>query len=92
MGSELSCPCAGKNLEEMNTPKPLIDTETDSIKFKTRLDTEDILYNYNYGLTKINLIRTCDLEKFFNSRSLLKVQNRKEVKIEFKISGKWILW
>lgn len=88
MGSELSCPCAGANLDEMNTPKPSTDNETDAIKFKTRLGTEDILYNYNYGQTKINLIRTCDLEKFFNSRSLLKVQNRKEVKIIFNISGK----
>ena len=77
MGAELSCPCAVQNIEEMNTPKPL--TETDSVKFKQRLETEDILYNYSYGLTKINLIRTSHLEKFFNSRSLLKLQNRKEV-------------
>lgn len=77
MGSELSCPCAGKAIDETNTPKPLNDF--DSIKFKTKLDTEDILYNYSYGLTKINLIKTSNLEKFFNSRSLLKLQNRKEV-------------
>jgi hypothetical protein len=78
MGSELSCPCAGKELEETNIPKPI--NEADSIKFKARLENEDILYNYSYGLTKINLIRTGNLEKFFNSRSLLKLQNRKEVK------------
>jgi hypothetical protein len=78
MGSELSCPCTGREIDETNTPKPL--NETDSIKFKVRLESEDILYNYSYGLTKINLIRTCNLEKFFNSRSLLKLQNRKEVK------------
>ena len=78
MGSELSCPCAGVSLEENNTPKPL--AEYDSVKFKVRLDNEDILYNYSYGLTKINLVKTCNMEKFFNSRSLLKLQNRKEVK------------
>jgi hypothetical protein len=77
MGSELSCPCQGKEIDEINTPKP--SNETDTIKFKARLDNEDILYNYSYGLTKINLIRTSNLEKFFNSRSLLKLQNRKEV-------------
>lgn len=85
MGSELSCPCAGKSIDDMNNPKPT--NESDPIQFKTRLEAEDILYNYTYGLTKINLIRTCDLEKFFNSRSLLKLQNRKEVKISLNIKN-----
>ena len=78
MGSELSCPCAGKTLDELDNPKPSL-TDPDAVKFKAKLENEDILYNYSYGLTKINLVRTCDIEKFFNSRSLLKLKNRKEV-------------
>ena len=51
MGSELSCPCAGKTMEPDNTPKP--QTETQSVNIKTRFEESDILYNYNYGMTKI---------------------------------------
>lgn len=77
MGSELSCPCAGKTMEPENVPKQL--SESQSVNLKTRFEESDILYNYNYGLTKINLIKTCNLEKYFNCRSLLKLANRKEV-------------
>jgi len=78
MGSELSCPCTGKTLEPENTPKQP-QTESQSVNLKSRFEESDILYNHSYGLTKINLIKTSNLEKFFNCRSLLKVANRKEV-------------
>jgi hypothetical protein len=77
MGSELSCPCTDRTIDIEKEPKTA--SETESIKIKTRIDDEDILYNYNYGLTKINLIKTSNLEKFFNCRALLKLPNRKEV-------------
>jgi len=77
MGSELSCPCADRTIDQDKDPKTPLESE--QIKIKTRIDEDDILYNYNYGLTKINLIKTSNLEKFFNCRSLLKLPNRKEV-------------
>jgi hypothetical protein len=77
MGSELSCPCAGKTMEPENIPKQL--SETQSVYLKTRFEESDILYNYSYGLTKINLIKTSNLENFFSCRGLLKLANRKEV-------------
>lgn len=82
MGSDLSCPCAGKTMEPDNTPTPL--TETQSVNLKSRFEESDILYSYIYGLTKINLIKTSNLEKFFKCRSLLKLANRKEVFIIFR--------
>lgn len=86
MGNDISCPCTGKTHEDLATPNPdnNKNNQYESINFKAKLESDDILYHYSYGLTKINLIRTCNLEAFFNSRHLLKVNKKKEVKINLK--------
>lgn len=78
MGNDLACPCTTKELDEIATPKEDL-TENEILNFKVKLQSEDILYHYSYGLTKLNLIRTCDLEKFFSSKNLLKLNRKKYV-------------
>jgi len=77
MGSELSCPCAGKTIESENVPQPIAENQT--VNIKSRFAEEDIIYNYSYGYTKLFLIKTSNLEKFFNCKAVLKLTNKREV-------------
>jgi len=79
MGSELSCPCDNKITETEETPKNQNEELNKMIQF--RLTKEDIIYNYSYETTKICVIKTVNLEKFFKTRSMLKLTNSKEVNI-----------
>lgn len=79
MGNELACDCVCKNSEQDSQTTPKLAFVPENIKVNTKLDEGDLLYSYNYGLTKINLIKTSNLEKFFNSNNFLKVVTKKEV-------------
>jgi len=77
MGSELTCPCASDSNESDNRLDTIPDNE--SVKINRRLSIEDIIFNYTYGLTKINLIKTEHLDMYFKCRSVLRLANNKEV-------------
>lgn len=76
MGSELSCPCGNRPLETEETPYKMDIIEE---VMQGKLPPEDIIYTYVYDRTKVCLIRTDDLEKFFNNRNLLRLPDKKEV-------------
>lgn len=77
MGSELSCPCDSKLEECEATPKNSIEEVNKMIQ--SRLSKEDIIFQCCYERTKVCVIKTANLEKFFKTRSLLKLTNNKEV-------------
>lgn len=79
MGSELSCPCDSKVTETEETPKNINEELNKMIQL--RLTKEDIIYLYCYETTKICIVKTFNLEKFFKTRSMLKLTNNKEVNI-----------
>ena len=77
MGAELSCPCSSRIGENDSLPKFIPDLE--SLNLKPKLEDEDIIFTSTYHFTKLYLIKTSNLEKFFNCRSVLKLNNKKEV-------------
>jgi len=77
MGSELSCPCESKIVEAQEKEKNI--NEDINKLIESRLSKEEIIYQFSYENTKIFIIKTIHLEKFFNTRSLLKLTNNKEV-------------
>lgn len=77
MGSELSCPCESKIVETKENDKNI--NEDINKLIQSRLTKEEIIYQFSYENTKIYIIKTNHLEKFFNTRSMLKLTNNKEV-------------
>ena len=77
MGSELTCPCTSNFTDTETTKKE--DAINETKYMIDRLAPEDIIYQYSYGLTKVYIIKTRDIEKFFHTRSLLKLSNNIEV-------------
>lgn len=77
MGSELACPCTNTPAETEGISKKANDQ--DKSLMQTRIEKEDIIFQFSYQTTKICVVRTLDLEKFFNTRSILKLTANKEV-------------
>ena len=78
MGSELTCPCSSKMSENEDPSKKKILDDNEKI-MQGRLSEEDIIYQYSYGNTKIYIVKTENIEKFFNTRSMLKLTTNKQV-------------
>lgn len=76
MGSELSCPCGDRHVE-MDEPATKMDILQEVMRGK--LLPEEVIFNYSYDHTKVCLIKTEQLEGFFNNRNLLKLESSKEV-------------
>lgn len=80
MGNELACDCICRAPEQETPYRSHSEAEAQKLKLNTKFEESDFLYNYSYGMTKINLIKTSNIEIFFKSKNFLKVDNKKEVK------------
>ena len=74
MGSELSCPCGNRvEYDEVeNKKQDIVET-----LIKSRLSVEDLCYHFYHNQTKACLIKTEQLDRFFNSRQLLNLNSEK---------------
>jgi hypothetical protein len=77
MGS-IACPCEGR--VEID-PTPHISRKGDIVMeiMKNKLRPEDILFDYTYDQTKIYLIKSNQIEGFFNNKKLIQLPSRGEI-------------
>lgn len=76
MGSDMSCPCNRPNLyeeEEIEQKEDIINKVMHS-----KLTQNEIIIEFQDEQTKVCLIKTYNIEEFFNNRNLLKVSFKKE--------------
>jgi hypothetical protein len=81
MGSELSCPCEAIITDEREKKKNI--NEDLNKMMQLRLTKDEIIYQFCYENTKIIILKTINLENFFQTRSMLKLTNNKEVRYLF---------
>lgn len=75
MGNDISCPCTRVDLENQ--------TEGDQVDILSKvlsgqLNQKDIILDFFNEQTKVCLIKTENIEQFFNNRKLLKIPNNKD--------------
>jgi hypothetical protein len=86
MGSELSCPCSGRNALDAIETQPSNNDILQEVS-KGKLQPEDIILDYVYDQTKISLIEPSQLEGYFSNRALLKVNSiSKEINYYYNIA------
>jgi hypothetical protein len=75
MGSDLACPCSRSELEtEENKATPDLISQIMSNKLKE----SEIILEFLDDQTKLCLIKTVNIEQFFNNRNLLRMNSKKE--------------
>lgn len=86
MGSELSCPCGGRQDMEQETPS---DNNKDIIEeiMRGKLSKDQILFEYTSTAetqsSKICLVSTSNLEGFFANRNLLIISSKSEINLYY---------
>lgn len=77
MGSDLACPCSSRNFieTEVNTETPDVISQVMSGK----LNQSEIILEFLDDRTKVCLIKTVNIEQFFNNRNLLRMNGKKEM-------------
>lgn len=75
MGSDISCPCGRDQIETEETPNQEDLMEKVLIG---KLTQQEIILEFQDEQTKVCLIKTVNVENFFNNRNLLRLNNRKD--------------
>lgn len=75
MGSDLACPCTRQDIESEE-----IQETPDVMKqvMNGKLNENDIILEFHDDQTKVCLIKTINIEQFFNNRDLVRMNSKKE--------------
>jgi len=79
MGITDSCPCAGRENQPIDDfKKDKKDDILDKLLYG-KMTLNNLLYYYDYDHTKVCLIKTKELNEFFNSKNLMRLPYKKEI-------------
>jgi hypothetical protein len=79
MGQELSCPCDCSHKVELTEEKPKLDIDITETLLQGKLLEKEIIFERIYGDWKVLIIKTNDLIRFFNTKKLRLIYNKKEI-------------
>jgi hypothetical protein len=79
MGNSLPNYCCNNNTDSnINQSKSNQDENINKLIYG-KMTLNNLLYHYDYKNIRVSLVKTKDLQEFFNSKSLLKVLDKKEI-------------
>jgi len=79
MGQEFSNPCDCTKKDELIEPKPKVNLDITETLLFGKLKENEVLFEKVSGDWKVMIIKTCDLIRFFNTKKLRLIYNRKEI-------------
>jgi hypothetical protein len=79
MGQELSCPCDCSKKQELTEEKPKLILDITETLLLGKLQEREVIFEKVCGDWKVMIIKTCDLIRFFNTKKLRLIYNKKEI-------------
>jgi hypothetical protein len=79
MGQEFSNPCDCSKKQELTEQKPKVNLDITETLLFGKLKENEVLFEKVSGDWKVMIIKTCDLIRFFNTKKLRLIYNRKEI-------------
>jgi hypothetical protein len=73
MGADIACPC-DRRTDTLEIPKMKMDVV--EMVMKGKLLEENLLFEYSYDQTKVCLIKTEQIEGFFNNRKFFRIKSK----------------
>ena len=85
MGADIVCACDRQTLSPTNkfNDKNLKSSEVVEKLFNNKFTTDQMLFSFVFDNTKIAVIKTENLNQFFNDRSSFKITNNREINCNY---------